>query len=169
MFKVLRVQYKLSAMCVFVKFWKNIKGNHYFFFCLVNQKADRAKRFEFLLKQTELFAHFIQPSAQKSPTSPLNMKLGRPRIKKDDKQSLISVGEYVGISLTFFPPLLLPFILAFLHVFSVILYLKNKVIACINMFQRQYFFSQQKSTNKNVCWFYQLLCKTLDNFFHKRY
>nr|KAF6436439.1 SWI/SNF related, matrix associated, actin dependent regulator of chromatin, subfamily a, member 1 [Rousettus aegyptiacus] len=58
------------------------------------EKADRAKRFEFLLKQTELFAHFIQPSAQKSPTSPLNMKLGHPRIKKDDKQSLISVGDY---------------------------------------------------------------------------
>ncbi|XP_019509459.1 PREDICTED: probable global transcription activator SNF2L1 [Hipposideros armiger] len=57
-------------------------------------KADRAKRFEFLLKQTELFAHFIQPSAQKSPTSPLNMKLGRPQIKKDDKQSLISAGDY---------------------------------------------------------------------------
>ncbi|XP_066105620.1 probable global transcription activator SNF2L1 isoform X3 [Saccopteryx bilineata] len=57
-------------------------------------RADRAKRFEFLLKQTELFAHFIQPSAQKSPTSPLNMKLGRPRIKKDDKQSLISAGDY---------------------------------------------------------------------------
>ncbi|CAH6779963.1 Smarca1 [Phodopus roborovskii] len=57
-------------------------------------KADRAKRFEFLLKQTELFAHFIQPSAQKSPTSPLTMKLGRLRVKKDDKQSLISVGDY---------------------------------------------------------------------------
>ncbi|XP_053435903.1 probable global transcription activator SNF2L1 isoform X3 [Nycticebus coucang] len=57
-------------------------------------KADRAKRFEFLLKQTELFAHFIQPSAQKSPTSPLNMKFGRPRIKKDEKQSLISAGDY---------------------------------------------------------------------------
>ncbi|XP_012508713.1 PREDICTED: probable global transcription activator SNF2L1 [Propithecus coquereli] len=58
------------------------------------EKADRAKRFEFLLKQTELFAHFIQPSAQKSPTSPLNMKLGRPRIKKDEKQSLLSAGDY---------------------------------------------------------------------------
>uniref|UniRef100_A0A8C2LUY2 SWI/SNF related, matrix associated, actin dependent regulator of chromatin, subfamily a, member 1 n=1 Tax=Cricetulus griseus TaxID=10029 RepID=A0A8C2LUY2_CRIGR len=57
-------------------------------------KADRAKRFEFLLKQTELFAHFIQPSAQKSPTSPLTMKLGRLRVKKDEKQSLISVGDY---------------------------------------------------------------------------
>ncbi|XP_077000970.1 SWI/SNF-related matrix-associated actin-dependent regulator of chromatin subfamily A member 1 isoform X3 [Tamandua tetradactyla] len=57
-------------------------------------KADRAKRFEFLLKQTELFAHFIQPAAQKSPTSPLNMKLGRPRIKKDEKQTLICAGDY---------------------------------------------------------------------------
>ncbi|XP_069922564.1 probable global transcription activator SNF2L1 isoform X11 [Oryctolagus cuniculus] len=57
------------------------------------EKTDRAKRFEFLLKQTELFAHFIQPSAQKSPTSPLNMKLGRPRMKKDEKQSLISAGD----------------------------------------------------------------------------
>ncbi|XP_045151784.1 probable global transcription activator SNF2L1 isoform X2 [Echinops telfairi] len=57
-------------------------------------KTDRAKRFEFLLRQTELFAHFIQPTAQKSPTSPLNMKLGRPRIKKDEKQSLLSAGDY---------------------------------------------------------------------------
>ncbi|KAK7805922.1 hypothetical protein U0070_007359 [Myodes glareolus] len=56
-------------------------------------KADRAKRFEFLLKQTELFAHFIQPSAQKSPTSPLTMKLARPRVKKDDKQILVSAGD----------------------------------------------------------------------------
>ncbi|KAH0513401.1 putative global transcription activator SNF2L1 [Microtus ochrogaster] len=57
-------------------------------------KADRAKRFEFLLKQTELFAHFIQPSAQKSPTSPLTMKLARPRVKKDDKQTSVSAGDY---------------------------------------------------------------------------
>ncbi|KAH0630943.1 hypothetical protein JD844_004332 [Phrynosoma platyrhinos] len=57
-------------------------------------KTDRAKRFEFLLKQTELFAHFIQPAAQKSPTSPLKVKLGRPRIKKDEKQCLLSAGDY---------------------------------------------------------------------------
>ncbi|KAG9478493.1 hypothetical protein GDO78_013504, partial [Eleutherodactylus coqui] len=56
-------------------------------------KTDRSKRFEFLLKQTELFAHFIQPSSQKSPTSPLKVKLGRPRIKRDEKQSLLSVGD----------------------------------------------------------------------------
>jgi len=56
-------------------------------------QTDRANRFEYLLKQTELFAHFIQPAAQKTPTSPLKMKPGRPRIKKDEKQNLLSVGE----------------------------------------------------------------------------
>uniref|UniRef100_A0A673LLH3 SWI/SNF-related matrix-associated actin-dependent regulator of chromatin subfamily A member 5-like n=1 Tax=Sinocyclocheilus rhinocerous TaxID=307959 RepID=A0A673LLH3_9TELE len=53
----------------------------------------RANRFEFLLKQTELFAHFIQPASQKSPTSPLKVKVGRPRIKQDEKQNLLSVGD----------------------------------------------------------------------------
>uniref|UniRef100_A0A2K6V8U5 SNF2 related chromatin remodeling ATPase 5 n=1 Tax=Saimiri boliviensis boliviensis TaxID=39432 RepID=A0A2K6V8U5_SAIBB len=57
-------------------------------------QTDRANRFEYLLKQTELFAHFIQPAAQKTPTSPLKMKPGRPRIKKDEKQNLLSVGDY---------------------------------------------------------------------------
>lgn len=57
-------------------------------------QTDRANRFEYLLKQTELFAHFIQPAAQKTPTSPLKMKPGRPRVKKDEKQNLLSVGDY---------------------------------------------------------------------------
>ncbi|XP_016308874.1 probable global transcription activator SNF2L1 [Sinocyclocheilus anshuiensis] len=57
------------------------------------RKTDRANRFEFLLKQTELFAHFIQPASQKSPTSPLKVKVGRPRIKQDEKQNLLSVGD----------------------------------------------------------------------------
>ncbi|XP_050974159.1 SWI/SNF-related matrix-associated actin-dependent regulator of chromatin subfamily A member 5 [Labeo rohita] len=56
-------------------------------------KTDRTNRFEYLLKQTELFAHFIQPAAQKTPTSPLKMKPGRPRIKKDEKQNLLSAGD----------------------------------------------------------------------------
>ncbi|XP_063074711.1 SWI/SNF-related matrix-associated actin-dependent regulator of chromatin subfamily A member 5 [Engraulis encrasicolus] len=56
-------------------------------------ETDRGNRFEFLLKQTELFAHFIQPAAQKTPTSPLKMKPGRPRVKKDEKQNLISVAD----------------------------------------------------------------------------
>uniref|UniRef100_A0A8C2JUR4 SWI/SNF related, matrix associated, actin dependent regulator of chromatin, subfamily a, member 5 n=2 Tax=Cyprinidae TaxID=7953 RepID=A0A8C2JUR4_CYPCA len=56
-------------------------------------KTDRTNRFDYLLKQTELFAHFIQPAAQKTPTSPLKMKPGRPRIKKDEKQNLLSAGD----------------------------------------------------------------------------
>ncbi|XP_006629564.2 SWI/SNF-related matrix-associated actin-dependent regulator of chromatin subfamily A member 5 [Lepisosteus oculatus] len=56
-------------------------------------QADRSNRFEYLLKQTEVFAHFIQPAAQKTPTSPLKMKPGRPRIKKDEKQNLLSAGD----------------------------------------------------------------------------
>ncbi|XP_078058248.1 SWI/SNF-related matrix-associated actin-dependent regulator of chromatin subfamily A member 5-like [Mustelus asterias] len=51
-------------------------------------------RFDYLLQKTELFAHFIQPAAQKTPTSPLKMKPGRPRLKKDEKQTLLSVGRY---------------------------------------------------------------------------
>uniref|UniRef100_A0A674N9S9 SNF2 related chromatin remodeling ATPase 5 n=1 Tax=Takifugu rubripes TaxID=31033 RepID=A0A674N9S9_TAKRU len=47
----------------------------------VLQQTDRTNRFEYLLKQTELFAHFIQPAAQKTPTSPLKMKPGRPHVK----------------------------------------------------------------------------------------
>lgn len=57
------------------------------------RNADRANRFEFLLKQTELFAHFIQPVSVKSPSSPLKVRLGRPRVKPDEKQSLLSVGD----------------------------------------------------------------------------
>lgn len=57
------------------------------------RKADRANRFEFLLKQTELFAHFIQPASQKSPTSPLKLRVGRPRTKHDEKHNLLSVGD----------------------------------------------------------------------------
>nr|XP_055060350.1 SWI/SNF-related matrix-associated actin-dependent regulator of chromatin subfamily A member 5 [Misgurnus anguillicaudatus]XP_055060362.1 SWI/SNF-related matrix-associated actin-dependent regulator of chromatin subfamily A member 5 [Misgurnus anguillicaudatus] len=56
-------------------------------------QTDRTNRFEYLLKQTEVFAHFIQPAAQKTPTSPLKMKPGRPRIKKDEKQNLLSAGD----------------------------------------------------------------------------
>ncbi|XP_067850488.1 SWI/SNF-related matrix-associated actin-dependent regulator of chromatin subfamily A member 5 isoform X1 [Heptranchias perlo] len=57
-------------------------------------KTDRSNRFDYLLQQTELFAHFIQPAAQKTPTSPLKMKPGRPRVKKDEKQTLLSAGDY---------------------------------------------------------------------------
>uniref|UniRef100_A0A673JK64 Probable global transcription activator SNF2L1 n=1 Tax=Sinocyclocheilus rhinocerous TaxID=307959 RepID=A0A673JK64_9TELE len=61
--------------------------------CDATKQTDRTNRFDYLLKQTELFAHFIQPAAQKTPTSPLKMKPGRPRIKKDEKQNLLSAGD----------------------------------------------------------------------------
>lgn len=47
-------------------------------------ESDRGNRFEYLLKQTELFAHFVNTGVTagiKSPTSPLKMKAGRPRTK----------------------------------------------------------------------------------------
>ncbi|KAL5012096.1 hypothetical protein ScPMuIL_010647 [Solemya velum] len=61
-------------------------------------EADRGNRFEFLLRQTELFAHFMQTGAgstgTKTPTSPLKMKPGRPRVKKDEKQKLSEAGDH---------------------------------------------------------------------------
>jgi len=62
------------------------------------QQTDRSNRFSFLLQQTELFAHFMttgDPAAKggKTPTSPLKMKIGRPRLKKDEKSKLMEAGE----------------------------------------------------------------------------
>jgi SWI/SNF-related matrix-associated actin-dependent regulator of chromatin subfamily A member 5 len=60
-------------------------------------ESDRSNRFDFLLKQTELFAHFMSTGfnnkSGKTPTSPLKMKPGRPRQKADDKSKLMNVGE----------------------------------------------------------------------------
>lgn len=39
---------------------------------------DSAKRFDYLLKQTEIFGHFMAV-APKAPSSPLKIKPGRPR------------------------------------------------------------------------------------------
>lgn len=43
-------------------------------------ETDRGKRFDFLLKQTEIFTHFMTNSAAKSPQKP---KAGRPKKLKD--------------------------------------------------------------------------------------
>ena len=64
--------------------------------CLIFQETDRGNRFDFLLKQTELFAHFMSTGANNAgsgPTSPLKMKAGRPRVKKDEKAKLVAAGE----------------------------------------------------------------------------
>lgn len=57
------------------------------------RKADEAHRFDFLLKQTELYAHFVHPAGGKSPTSPLKMNPNRSCSKADEKQSLLSVTD----------------------------------------------------------------------------
>ena len=66
------------------------------------QSEDRSNRFDFLLQQTELFSHFMTTGGQqpggKVPTSPLKMKGGRPRLKKDEKSKLIEAGEWVDKS-----------------------------------------------------------------------
>ncbi|XP_078494335.1 SWI/SNF protein [Ciona intestinalis] len=50
-------------------------------------QQDHGKRFEFLLKQTEIFAHFMNPTVKtKSPTSPLKMR-GRPRLCSKEEPS----------------------------------------------------------------------------------
>ncbi|XP_059485760.1 chromatin-remodeling complex ATPase chain Iswi [Neocloeon triangulifer] len=43
-------------------------------------EADRGKRFEYLLQQTEIFSHFMSGNkSEKTPTSPLKVKPGRPK------------------------------------------------------------------------------------------
>jgi len=41
--------------------------------------TDRCKRFEYLIKQTEIFSHFMVGSKEKVPSSPLKCKPGRPK------------------------------------------------------------------------------------------
>jgi hypothetical protein len=48
------------------------------------QETDRSKRFDYLLKQTEIFTHFMSNNQRdKPPTSPLKVKPGRPRKNPD--------------------------------------------------------------------------------------
>ncbi|CAG9090664.1 hypothetical protein JYU34_009443 [Plutella xylostella] len=46
-------------------------------------ETDRSKRFDFLLKQTEIFSHFMT-NAPKAGTSPPKAKAGRPKKNKED-------------------------------------------------------------------------------------
>lgn len=62
-------------------------------------QSDRSNRFDFLLQQTELFAHFMTTGdlgakSGKTPTSPLKMKIGRPKLKKDEKSKLMEAGDH---------------------------------------------------------------------------
>ncbi|KAK7097547.1 SWI/SNF-related matrix-associated actin-dependent regulator of chromatin subfamily A member 5-like [Littorina saxatilis] len=62
-------------------------------------QENRSNRFNFLLQQTELFAHFMSTGAAAGgggPTSPLKMKPGRPRVAKkiDEKSKLLTAGDH---------------------------------------------------------------------------
>ncbi|XP_041358454.1 SWI/SNF-related matrix-associated actin-dependent regulator of chromatin subfamily A member 5-like [Gigantopelta aegis] len=62
-------------------------------------ESDRSNRFDFLLQQTELFAHFMQTGGAikgNVPTSPLKMKPGRPKIGKklNEKEKLVLAGDH---------------------------------------------------------------------------
>ncbi|XP_053398932.1 SWI/SNF-related matrix-associated actin-dependent regulator of chromatin subfamily A member 5-like isoform X1 [Mercenaria mercenaria] len=57
-------------------------------------ESDRGNRFEYLLKQTEIFAHFMMTgmnSSMKSPTSPLKMKKSKSKLA--EKAKLVEAGE----------------------------------------------------------------------------
>ncbi|CAK1578315.1 unnamed protein product [Parnassius mnemosyne] len=49
-------------------------------------ETDRSKRFEFLLKQTEIFSHFMT-NTSKSGSSPPKAKAGRPKKIKEPELS----------------------------------------------------------------------------------
>lgn len=62
-------------------------------------ETDRSKRFDYLLQQTEIFAHFMSSiAAGKVAGSPFKLKPGRPKLKKnDEKAKLSAVGESTSV------------------------------------------------------------------------
>ncbi|GAB6033284.1 SWI/SNF- matrix-associated actin-dependent regulator of chromatin sub A member 5 [Chamberlinius hualienensis] len=62
----------------------------------VKLETDRSKRFDYLLEQTEIFAHFMNTSnAAKGAGSPIKIRPGRPKLKKnDEKAKLSAVGDH---------------------------------------------------------------------------
>lgn len=55
-------------------------------------ETDRSKRFDFLLKQTEIFSHFMS-NTSKTGSSPPKPKAGRPKKIKDVEIEHGSAGE----------------------------------------------------------------------------
>ncbi|KAK7788863.1 hypothetical protein R5R35_007891 [Gryllus longicercus] len=59
--------------------------------------TDRSKRFEYLLKQTEIFTHFMSNSqSNKSPSSPLKARPGRPRKNPTPQDPKDSTSKEIG-------------------------------------------------------------------------
>ncbi|KFM63248.1 SWI/SNF-related matrix-associated actin-dependent regulator of chromatin subfamily A member 5, partial [Stegodyphus mimosarum] len=58
-------------------------------------ESDRSRRFDFLLQQTEIFSHFMTSGANMKGGSPVKLKPGRPKLKKnDEKAKLSAVGDH---------------------------------------------------------------------------
>lgn len=60
-------------------------------------ESDRGNRFEFLLKQTEIFSHFMSTGMngnKKTPTSPLKMKSKAIKSSKIEKAKLVEAGDH---------------------------------------------------------------------------
>ncbi|XP_067142954.1 SWI/SNF-related matrix-associated actin-dependent regulator of chromatin subfamily A member 5 [Centruroides vittatus] len=59
-------------------------------------EMDRGRRFDFLLQQTEIFSHFMTSGTSgNNGDSPLKLKPGRPKLKKnDEKAKLSAMGDH---------------------------------------------------------------------------
>lgn len=58
-------------------------------------ESDRSRRFDYLLQQTEIFSHFMTSGANLKGGSPVKVKPGRPKLKKnDEKAKLSAVGDH---------------------------------------------------------------------------
>ena len=66
---------------------------------MFKQETDRGKRFDYLLKQTEIFSHFMVGTKDKAPSSPLKCKPGRPKKATTERKS--SAGESVKSELIY--------------------------------------------------------------------
>lgn len=58
-------------------------------------ETDRSKRFDFLLKQTEIFSHFMTAANANAPKSPTKVKPGRKATtsKQQTSEKPVDVGE----------------------------------------------------------------------------
>lgn len=58
-------------------------------------ETDRSRRFDYLLQQTEIFSHFMTSGASGKDGSPVKLKPGRPKLKKnDEKAKLSAMGDH---------------------------------------------------------------------------
>lgn len=57
-------------------------------------ETDRSRRFDFLLKQTEIFSHFMT-AANNHPKSPTKVKPGKKKAAEKIEKETSDIGEWV--------------------------------------------------------------------------